>query len=72
MDLNNIDIVRQELQMITNVMTNDLDYLVALLLKGGTKDTYIQEKNPVYSPQKVTDVEVDVDNWFNSLEEVQL
>jgi len=64
-----IDIVRTEMQMITGVMTEDLDYLLCLILKGGTYFEPGNEQASDYVPFKpVKNIVVqDLDSWFENL-----
>lgn len=60
-----------ELQMMTNIVTDDIDYLVYLVLKDGSYfddiDTKYEEGNSLRFENKVEDFE----NWLSSLEEVK-
>lgn len=61
-----------ELQMLTGTVSNDMEYLLSLLLKDrtvGKKDSlgvskYVETENVVVTEFK------DMDVWFNSLVEV--
>lgn len=63
-------LIKTELQMITGVMTEDLDYLLYLVLKGGS---FFNEGNKVASkyvePEENEKVEQvsDLEAWFDQL-----
>lgn len=64
--------IKEEIQFITGVVTDDFDYLVYLLLKGGTKDSKsIQRDEPLIQqqPEFYDDIfnERYLDDWFNNL-----
>lgn len=59
-----------ELQMITGIYSNDLEYLCSLVIKDYSSVEELQESRPKYieSESKVDlSVTLDVDEWFNSL-----
>ncbi len=58
--------VVEELQMITGIMSDDIDYLVYCLLKGGK---FFQQEKRVGTLQEIDEVEgvEDLTEWFNRL-----
>lgn len=59
-----------ELQMITGIYSNDLEYLCSLIIKDYSKGDELHEDKPKYveSESEVDlSVTLDVDEWFNSL-----
>lgn len=66
-----IDIIREELQMVTGEVSLDVDYLVARLLQNGSKfqeikknDSKFVEVGKLFEPSTVS-----LDKWFDSLED---
>jgi len=61
--------IRQELQMVTGVVSNDVDYLVYLLLKDG--DYFKESAESKYVKPDAKDVEVqgvqELADWFSNL-----
>ena len=61
----------QELQMITGVITDDFDYLVALLLHKGVEEKKTETRKYVESTSEINIAETrDLGDWFSSLKEV--
>lgn len=59
-----------ELQMMTNVVTDDIDYLVYLVLKDGSYFDDITTKYEKVDSVGFQNKVEDFDNWLSSLEEV--
>jgi len=55
-----------ELQMITGVMSEDMDYLVYRLLKGGKFFRQERKRSTLQEIEEVDEVE-DLTEWFNRL-----
>ena len=60
--------ILNELQMLTGVLSTDLDYLMYKLLQGGS---YFEDLNKAVEKKEPFKYEVDsVDAWFSKLEEL--
>lgn len=57
--------IKEEMQFITNVVTNDIDYLMYLLLKDSKKDQDVEEEPDTMDEGYFNDS--GLDEWFNSL-----
>lgn len=64
------ELIRTELQMITGVITSDLDYLLYLTLKGGTffaEDSEVSSKFVKLEDSSSVEVVTDLETWFKQL-----
>lgn len=62
----NQNYILQELQMITGIISEDLDYIVYLLLKSGS---YFQKQNSekYVIPNESVSIIKNLDEWFANL-----
>lgn len=59
----NVKRIKEEMQFMTNVVTNDIDYLLYLLLKNDVKKEEIKE----VTEEKNILNEDSLEEWFDSL-----
>lgn len=66
-----LDIIIDELQMMTGEVVQDINYLVARVLVGSSKyhDMKKEDKKFVESGELFSPSSVDLDSWFDSIEE---
>ena len=61
----------KEMQMLTGVLTNDYDYLLALLLKKSSAAAAALDKIKFEEPKPIAIREtVGLDEWFSTMEEL--
>ena len=64
-----LELAKEDMQMLTGVVSDDFEYLVYLLVKEGLKEKKKVDK--VIIPYNVSEVKP-LDKWFHSLEDVQI
>ena len=63
-----------ELQMVTGVLTEDFEYLVSLLLRGGDVEINLAKESPYVESEssglESVTVNLDLQNWFKECDKV--
>jgi len=64
-----------ELQMITGVLTEDFEYLLSLLLRGGDVEVSLSKESPYVESEssglESIAVNLDLHNWFKEFDKYE-